>query len=201
MISRMMLVAAVGLGVNACATTKATLNTHIDPNFDAASVESVALLPSLNPSLAPSETRELTLRVAQGINERSPNVRVLGPVEAARLLNDAGLVDAWATFLITYDPNGVPDREVLRTVGDALGVDVIVQGEMLNVYQMDGETRVTVRFTMLDTRGARLVWASTSEGIRKNALGGSFGAEAPPIIEAVELAVDKLISTMPIMGS
>ncbi len=209
--NRLVLVLAGGLGVGACATTKATLNTYIDPGFDAGSVESLALLPSLNPSLAPSETRELTLRVAQGIDERSPNVSVLGPVEAAQLLNDAGLADAWATFLITYDPSGVPDREVLRSVGEALDVDVILQGEMLNVYQVDGggegnsggkgQTRVTVRFTMLDTRAGRLVWAATSDGIRETALGGSLGIKAPPIIEAVELAVDSLISSMPIMGS
>jgi hypothetical protein len=210
-INRMILVVAVGLCVNACSTTKATLNTHIEPGFNAGSVESLALLPSLNPSFAPRETRALTLRVAQGINDRSPNVRVLGPVEAAQLLNDAGLDDAWATFLITYDPSGVPDKDVLRSVGDALGVDVIVQGEMLNVYQVDGggagnsggkgQTRVTVRFTMLDIRAGRLVWAATSDGIKETAMGGSIGTNAPPIIEAVELAVDKLLLAMPRMGS
>ena len=174
MITRVLLVLAGGLGVGACTTSKATLNTYIDPSFDAGSVESLALLPSLSPSLTPSETRELTRRVAQGINQRSPNLRVLGPTEAAQLLNDAGLEDAWATFLINYDNSGVTDREVLRSVGDAMDVDVIVQGGMLNVYQGDGrgdgysesksQTRVTVRFTMFDTRSGLLVWEGISDG-------------------------------------
>jgi hypothetical protein len=207
----MLLVVAVGLGVSACATSKATLNSYVDPSFNARSVESVAILPSRNPSLAPSESRQLTRRVVQGINERSPNVSIVGPAEAAQALNDAGLANAWATFLRDYDASGIPDGEVLRIVGEALEVDVIIQGEMLDVYQVDGgndeggggkgETRVTVRFTMLDTRAGRMVWEGTSDGIRETAMGGDFGTKAPPVIEAVELAVDKLISSTPIMGS
>ncbi len=209
--TRMLLVVAVGLGVSACATRKATLNSYSDPSFNARSVESLALLPSRNPSLAPSESRQLTRRVAQGIHERSPNVSIVSPAEATELLNDAGLADAWATFLINYDASGIPDGEVLRSVGDALDVDVIVQGEMLDLYRVDGgteedgggkgQTRVTVRFSMLDARSGRLVWEATSEGIRETAFGGDFQSKAPPSIEAVELAVDKLISSMPIMGS
>ena len=206
--TRVLLVLAGSLGVSACATSNATLNTYIDPGFDAGSVESLALLPSLNPSLAPSETRELTLRVSQGIKERSPNVSIVGPAEAAQLLNDAGLADAWATFLMTYDPSGVPDREVLRSVGDALDVDIIVHGGTLNVYQVDGggdgtsggkgQTRVTVRFTMLDTRAGLLVWEGISDGMKKNT---ASWHDAPPVVEVVELAVDKLLLAMPRMGS
>ncbi len=208
MITRVLLVLAGGLGVGACATSKATLNTYIDPSFDAGSVESLALLPSLSPSLSLSETRELTRRVAQGINQRSPNVRVLGPTEAAQLLNDAGLEDAWATFLINYDNSGVTDREVLRSVGDALDVDAIVQGGMLNVYQGDGggdaysesksQTRVTVRFTMFDTRSGLLVWEGISDGTKETT---ADWHDAPPVVEVVELAVDKLLLAMPRMGS
>ena len=201
---RVLLVLAAGLGVSACATSKATLNSYVDPNFDATSVESVALLPSRNPSLAPSEARQITRSVAQGIHQRSPNVRILGPTEAAQALNDAGLADTWAVYLSNYAASGIPDAEVLRLVGDVLDVDVIVQGELVDVYQVDGvyggnkgQTRVTVRFTMLDCQLGRLMWEASSDGIKTTAttLDG-----APPIIEAVELAVDKLISSMPRMG-
>ncbi len=201
--NRMLLVVAGGLGVSACATSKATLSSYVDPNFNARSVESVALLPSRNPSLAPSAARQVNRRVAQGINQRSPNVSVLGPAEAAQLLNDAGLADAWATFLINYAASGIPDAEVLRSLGDALDVDVIVQGEMVDVYQVDGgsgemgQTRVTVRFTMLDTQEGRLVWEGTSEGIKEILT----HREAPPVIEAIDLAVDRLLSSMPRLGS
>ena len=202
--NRMLLVVAGGLGVSACATSKATLSSYVDPNFNARSVESVALLPSRNPSLAPSAARQVNRRVAQGINQRSPNVSVLGAAEAAQLLNDAGLADAWATFLINYAASGIPDAEVLRSVGDALDVDVIVQGEMVDVYQVDGgtpsemgQTRVTVRFSMLDTQEGRLVWAGTGEGIKAILT----HREAPPVIEAIDLAVDRLLSSMPRLGS
>ena len=207
---RLLLVVAGVLGVGSCTTSKATLITYLAPNFDARSVESLALLPSRNASLASTESRQMTRLVALGISERSPNVRIVDPADAAALLNDAGLAYAWTTFLLDYDASGILDAEFLRSVGDALDVDVVMQGEMVSVDQLDGHrvpgesgggteglTRVTVRFTMLDTRAGRLLWEGTSHGIRKTTLSD---VGAPPVMGAVELAVDTLISSMPLLG-
>ena len=57
-----------------------------------------------------------------------------------------------------------------------------------------GSTRVTVRFSMLGTQDAKLLWESSSDGIRQTA---TTMDTAPPVIESVNLAVDKICENLP----
>lgn len=90
----------------------------------------------------------------------------------------------------------------LNQLGTLLGVDAIMQGEMVNVTQQDGvygqnkgQTRVTVRFTILGTKEGKLLWEASSDGIKGTA---TAMEEAPPIGEAVSLAVEKIMANLPI---
>jgi len=57
-----------------------------------------------------------------------------------------------------------------------------------------GETRVTVRYTMLGVNDGKLLWEATSDGI---ATTGTTVEKAPAIIEAVNLAVEKIVGSLP----
>ena len=137
------------------------------------------------------------------INRQNPEIELVSSVTAVARLNEHQLASDWAIFLDNYVSSGVPDASLLGEIGAAIGVDAIIQGEILNVFQQDGAegqkgiTRVTVRFTMLDVNNGKLAWEATSDGRRETALGGDM-FHAPPIIEAIELAVDKLLSTLPL---
>lgn len=186
-----------------CASSTATINTFSEPSADFGIISSVAVLPMRNTSFVPSEARVVNRRISQEFARRNPAATVVGPAEAAKLLNDNGLADDYAVFLTNYVASGIPDAELLGVFGEALAVDALIQGEVVNVYQEDGGsgnkgvTRVTLRFTMLGCQTGTLLWEATRDGRLTTAL--NTGA-APPIIEAVHLAVDKIITTMPRVG-
>ena len=198
-------VGAMVIPLVGCATSKATINSFTDPSYSAQDVRSIAVLPIRNARLAPSEAQTVTRKVSQTIHKDAPKLKLLGPEESVRILNQKGLAHDWATFVEDYVKSGVPDATALKTFGDALGVDALVQGELVNIQQEDGQfggnkghTRVTVRFTMLSTRDGDLLWEASSDGIKTNAT--TIGS-APPIIEAVDLAVDKILVNLPPLGS
>ncbi len=56
---------------------------------------------------------------------------------------------------------------------------------------------MTVRFTMLDCQNGKMAWEATSDGRRETAIAGEM-FHAPPIIEAIYLAVDKVLETLPL---
>ena len=198
-----LLLASGCLGMVGCATHKATINAYTDPSFSRGEVRSIAIFPIRNTRAAPSESQVINRQVTQALHAKDPNLRIVGPTEAVEQLNNAGLADDWADFLERYVMSGVPDAASLAKIGNALQCDAVMQGEVLNVFQEDGQwgrnkgqTRVTVRYTILDTRKGKLLWEASSDGIRKTALATSG---APPIIEAVSLAVEKILQNLPVL--
>lgn len=193
---------AVTVLLTACAIRAATLTSYVDPTFQQGQVQSVAIFPVRNTRMAASEAQQINRRVSFLINQRFPEIGLVNSGQAVDLLNEYGLADDWAVFLGNYVTSGVPDATVLNEIGMALDVDAIIQGEVLEVFQQDGNgqngvTRVSVRFTMLDTHNGKLLWEASSEGLRKTALSG-IGQHAPPVIEAIRLAIDRLVESLPL---
>jgi hypothetical protein len=187
-----------------CATHSATISSYVDPTLQRGLIQSIAVFPVVNTRMAPSEAQQVNRRVSFVIHQRDPQIELMSSVEAIDRLNEYGLADDWAVFLQNYVSSGVPDATVLGEIGSALGVDAIIQGEVLDLYQQDGDadgrkgvTRVTVRFSMLDCLNGKLLWEASSDGRRETAIGGTL-AHAPPVIEAIQLAVDKILESLPL---
>jgi hypothetical protein len=184
-----------------CAVQKATINTYVDPNYKSGKIQKIAVFPIRNTRLAPSESQQINRKISMALNQKNPQLEIMSSAEAIRILNDHDLADDWAIFLDNYVTSGIPDSKILKEIGNALNIDAILQGEIVNIFQEDGHyggtrgtTRVTVRFTMLDVNGGKLVWESSSDGIK----GTSTTLEtAPPIIDAINLAVDKILGSLP----
>ena len=122
--------------------------------------------------------------------------------EAISLLNDNDLAGTWSVFLKNYYSSGIPDKKDLNKIGNALGIDAILQGEIVNVFQRDkgfddkgGETKVTLRFSMFSTIDGILLWEASSDGVKTYLYDND---SAPPVIDAVDLAVDKILTTLPL---
>jgi hypothetical protein len=191
----------IGFLATGCSTHKATIDTFTDASMSRGSVRSIAVFPIRNTRAAPSQAQVTNRKITQAVHASNPDVEVLGPAESVDILNAAGLADEWADFLERYVLSGVPDAEMLAEIGRALDCDAVLQGEVVNVFMRDGEwgsnkgeTRVTVRFTMLDTRDGRLLWEASSDGVRKTAWATD---NAPPLVEAIDLAVEKILQNLP----
>lgn len=187
-----------------CAGSSASISQYNAPNFSGARIDSVAVFPIRNASAAPAEAQQLNRRISQAVHQKSPNVGIVGPNASIERLNDNELADDWGDFYEDYATTGVPNSATLEKVGDALGVDAILQGELVGLRQVDGQyggnkgtTNVTVRFSLLGTEDGSRLWEASSEAEKTTA---TTLEDAPPMIEAINLAVDKLISNMPPLG-
>lgn len=191
-------------GTIGCASSSASISQYNAPNFSGARIDSVAVFPIRNASAAPSEAQQLNRRISQAVNKKSPTVGIVGPSVSVERLNENNLADDWGDFYESYAQTGVPNAATLQKVGKALGVDAILQGELVGMEQADGEyggnkgtTRVTVRFSLLGTEDGSRLWEASSEAEQQTA---TTLEDAPPMIEAINLAVDKLIGNMPRLG-
>lgn len=187
--------------ISACATHKGSVNSFVDPSFTDTKIARLAVFPIRNTRAAPAESRQINRRVALELRAQNPRVELVNEVEASSLIDGAGLGEDWASFVTGFAASGIPDVEKISGIGSAIGVDAILQGELVSVQQTDGvygvnsgTTRVTVRYTLLDARDGRLLWETSAEGRRQTA---TTLQSAPPVIEAVELAVEKILENLP----
>ena len=184
-----------------CAASSASINTFIEPGLDISQLHRIAVFPVRNTAIVPSEARQLNRDISQAINRRKPSIVIISSAEVIDVLNQKGLVDEWARFIDTYNSSGIPNSGLLKEIGSALGVDAILQGEVLNIHQVDGvyggnkgTTRVTVRYSMIGVSEGKLLWEASSDGFRTTV---TTVEPAPPLIQAIKLAQDKILSTLP----
>lgn len=190
------------LFISGCAVNRASLNQFTDESFNSGLIHKLAIFPIRNVKIVPSEAQQLNRKISMAIHEKNPNIEILGPSESVDILNDNDLADAWGNFLDYYISSGIPNRNTLQEIGSALKVDAILQAEIVNVFQADGSyggnkgtTRVTVRLSMLGTKKGKLLWEASSEGVKGTA---TTLEGAPPLMDAIDLAVDKLLLNIPL---
>ncbi len=179
----------------------ATINTYTDPSFTKGSIKRIAVFPMANFRAAQGEARTLERQISQSIQRLDPGISVIGPSEATAAINEHGLADKWAEFLRNYTSSGIPNTELLFQIGDLLGVDAIIQGELVNVLQRDGDyalylglTTVTVRYSLFGTDSGLLLWEASSDGRKETA---TTLESAPPLIDVILLAQEKINESLP----
>jgi hypothetical protein len=189
--------------IGGCAINKGTINSYVEPTYEKGSVKSVAVFSVRNARFAPSEAREINKQIIQALVNKNPEVKIVSPSEALRKINESDLAEKWADFVEDYYTSGIANRSILAEVAKQLNVDAVMQGQVLNVYQVDGngsnrkgQTRITVSFSIVQTATAKTIWEASSDGIKGNAT--IFGA-APPIADALALAIDKITTNMPLL--
>lgn len=197
LLSALMLVAIILSGCG----SRATISTYSDPSFAPGSIKRVAIFPIKNTSIAPGEARVLEREMARAISSINPSVHIVGSTEAIQLLNEHDLADAWAEFLDNYTSSGIPNVRKLFEIGDSLGVDAILQGEIIYVFQRDGifsaasgQTRVTVRYSILGTDSGKLLWEATTDASKTTA---TSMEKAPPLVDVIRIAQEKINANLP----
>jgi hypothetical protein len=188
-----------------CSVSRGTINSYIEPTYNSGAIKSIAMFPIRNARFAPSEARQINKVLIQAMNKKNPKVNIVAPSKALRMINESGLASEWANFVEDYYTSGIADKKVLSKFAKALKVDAIFQGSMFNIVQADASdfvsstTRVSVSFSVVETKTAKVIWESTSDGIRKEDKTMFGGGEAVPIKEALDLAIAKIKDNMPLL--
>ena len=197
----LLLILFMGLLVLSGCYDDAAVNTYSDPSFNKDTITKLAVFPIRNTRVNPGDARRINRSVTQGIHNQSPNIEIMSASEATQILNEHNLADDWATFLSNYQSSGIPNTKFLFKVGDVLNVDGIMQGEVLEATRIDGvygertaRAEVTIRYSLLGTDSGKLLWEATSTGEKGT---GTTIEDAPPIIEAILLAQEQIIKTLP----
>jgi len=186
---------------SSCGISRGTINSYVEPTYEQGAIKRLALFPIRNAGRAPSEARDINVKIAQAISTKNPGVDIVAPAASVRTINDAGLADKWANFVEDYYTSGIANKVILKDIATALNVDGILQGQLVNVWQQDGDgwarkgqTRITVSFSIVETATGKQVWEASADGIKGNAT--ELGS-APAIAEAIELAIAKIVENIP----
>ncbi|MCK5457256.1 MAG: hypothetical protein KAI45_09030 [Melioribacteraceae bacterium] len=202
-----LLISAIFAG---CSASNDNLNSYVDPSLDISLMHKIALFPIEDSEFLNSEIRIIDQKIETTIHNINSDIVVISSINADYLLDSYKLKALWLDFLDNYSSSGIADKNDLILFGDAFKIDAIIYGEIVNVHRVDGRdafygvegtyggnegmTKVTVKYKMLSTRRGKLLWESSSDGITKTR---ELDVSAPPVIDAVKLAVDKIFSNLP----
>ncbi|MDB2310792.1 hypothetical protein N9V19_02225 [Opitutales bacterium] len=192
----------VTIFLTGCATQRGTINTFYEPSYQQGSISTLVVPTIRNARLAPSESQQIGRTINQAVIAKNPRIKIVSANKFSNFLNNEGLVDDYSDFIEDYVTSGIANREFLQKLANN-GYDGIMMGELSNAFQQDGaygahkaQSRITIGFTVINTRTNDIVWTASADGIK-----GSVTTidRAPPLIEAVNLAVDKIKESAPIL--
>ena len=130
------LVLSLVLLLGSCTTTR--VRTYQDPSLSTTPLASVAILPLQNTRLGPQIAIDLNRGIVQALSRSNSSLKIMGPVEAQDKLSSAGLIETYSQFLRDYGTSGLLNKAALAKLGESLGVDAILQGDISQLEQRDG---------------------------------------------------------------
>lgn len=190
------------LGVGCTRGTRETTRTYTDPSLGTRIISSIALFPVRNAAIAESESVRMNREIVRALQSKNPGLKIIEPMMVVEMLNKMHLVDDYDRYLLELTQTGIPNKDILRRIGEALGVDAIMQGRLVGFQQRDGSgwsgvpaiTTFSLRYSIVSAREALLLW-ETSEEVRKQR--SSNFTSAPPLRDVLPEAVGKVMTTIP----
>lgn len=187
----------------ACSTVKeqATISTYIDPTVRQGQIKSLAIFSLENDSLSRGDIQNLNRRIYERVKRRNPYIALLHPDKTARILRKQNMDSNWQAFYEYYHNYGRPDANALGGLYIALKTETILHIKLRDIVQQNGKfnektavSSAIVVCSIFHTQKNRLIWEGISEGIKENEL--TF-EKAPPLIDAIEVAIDKIMVNFP----
>lgn len=93
--------------------SKTSVKFFTDPSLSSTAIKSIAVFPMRNTAFSPGETMDMNRSMTQGVQRKNPSLKIVGPSEANTKINDAGLADQYAKFLVDFEYSGVPNTTIL----------------------------------------------------------------------------------------
>lgn len=192
--------ASLCLVLVACATSRGTINAFYEPSYTVGSIKSLAVPVIRNARIAPSESMTIGRTINRAIASKNPQLKLVSANSFNKLINSQGAVGAYADFIKDYVTSGIANQDFMSILVKA-DIDAIMICELSRIYQRDGsyglnkaETRVTLSFTIINTKTNDVVWSASADGVKGSV---TTVSEAPPMAAAIELAVRKIMSAIP----
>jgi hypothetical protein len=136
--------------------------------------------------------------------QKNPTVNIVGPTESMTLIKQAALLDKYSEFIGDYARSGILDANTLKEIGESLGVNAILQGEVFNIEQVDGDynrkvgsTSLTVRYFLMGTHDGIILWEVVSNATKSTA---TPFASAPPLYQTILKAQHWILTSLPELG-
>lgn len=179
---------------------KLSLERSIQPG----SIRSIAIFPVRNGELIPDGSRKLNHSVSRAFGQKNPNAKIVGPTESMTLIEQTALADKYSEFFRHYTRSGIPNVSTLKAIGETLGVDAILQGEVFNIEQVDGDyhrnvgsTSLTVRYSLMGTHDGIILWETVSNATKSTA---TPFESAPPLYQTILKAQNWILTSLPELG-
>ncbi|MDP2883906.1 MAG: hypothetical protein Q8P51_02655 [Ignavibacteria bacterium] len=201
-----------GLLFYGCSGAAATIQTYVNPSLNSSKITSVSVFPLNNAFLQQSDSLgtgdmiEINRMFQMEFARKNSKTKILDPVSSTELLKKGDLVNPYDALLRDYYTNtNIPNAQTLKSIGQNLGVDAIIQGFVVGVFQRDGvfgsyqipasrgETKVTIKYVMFSTMSGDVLWEATCQGYDSV----TPFQKAPPISKMIEMIKDKLVSALP----
>jgi len=136
--------------------------------------------------------------------QKNPHVKIVGPTESMTLIKQAALDDKYSEFIGDYARSGIQDTHTLKAIGKSLHVDAILQGEVFNIEQVDGDyhrnvgsTSLTVRYSLMGTHDGIILWEAVSNATKSTA---TPFESAPPLYQTILKAQNWILTSLPELG-
>jgi hypothetical protein len=195
----------LALGTAACGGVR----PYYDINARADPIRSVAVLPFPDQGLTQVDYRDIDTHLSTRLGLRLKDMRVMPAPQGVSRVREAGDWEAWRTYQAGPLSVGALDTALVVEVGAALGTDVFMTGELLDIFRQDGEqltgrgaaqfgapapgeSRVEVQLYLFDCDSGRLIWRHSGTG----KLVSSSRDPAPPIADTVAKAIDELLKDL-----
>ncbi len=188
------------------------INSYVEVSYNPGSIKQVAIFSirdvhfgpyeslQLNNRIINSMSGQINNRIINSITSKNPEITITSPSASLRKTNDSVLASEWNDFVEDYYDSGIVNKKILYKISNSLGVDAVLLGQLISVYQSDGNgwdttgtTIVTVIYSMLEVSTAMTIWEVTADGFVKR----EIDIAAPPISEAINLAIEKITHNVP----
>jgi hypothetical protein len=123
------------------------------------------------------DIQSLALIFARVLEKERPDIRVISLPEALSAINQAGLADEYKQMYVDYSGTGIFKKDLLRKVGDVIGVRYLVQLKLSGFSQnsrgrfsflglrllQTKEANIRLFFQIWNSQTGAIVWEGTEE--------------------------------------
>lgn len=163
-------------------------------NLASNKIRTIAILPIRNNNLDSNEAKEVNRYFMTGITKILKNYILISPEESLEILNRDSLTERYYNKLPTYFSSITINKKLIKDVGESLGCDAIVQGEISKITkstyldQNKAETSCWVNYGLISTKNGKDIWGN----LVTSTLNADLTSGPPSLINVVKAGIDSL---------
>jgi hypothetical protein len=188
--------------LSGCIGSDATVKRYVDAGYNQTAIRKIAIIPIVNSRLPLADAQTLFRQLVEHIEDKNPSIGIVSSAEAIRVFNEKGRAIDWTRFIGSRDEKGLPDSMLVKMVGQTLGVDAILQGDITRIEKADGvylrkhgTTIVTVRYYLMGASAGNLLWDVSSEGVQRTI---TTLDPALPFGDVIKMAHARVLDALPL---